>query len=372
MRKPNTPCRNIVICGAYGADNLGDETMLRVIISELRGIDPDLNLCVITRAPEETAKEHNVDAVYTFDFAAIARRMKAADLYIMGGGSLIQNVTSRRSLYYYLGTLRLARKYGCAVVMYGCGIGPLSHEADRRQTARVLNTCVDTITLRDKKSAQLLAALGITKPEIILAADPVLALYGCDDKTADEFLRDSGISPEDGCVLFALRPWQSLDDKFSALCDAVKYAHDELKLMPVFMTLNREVDTATAEKAAKAAGVPCVILPAVHDAELAIGIMKKMRLVVSMRLHALLFAANAGTSAVGISYDPKVSGFMEYTGCGSCIELGELSSEKLIECMRKELVFSSDSERGKRMEKVKAAEKMNVKTAERYIRGKDV
>lgn len=365
-RKSNTPCRSIVICGAYGADNLGDETLLKVIIAQLRSINRDLDICVITRKPEETALEHGVSAVHTFDFAAIARALRNADMLLCGGGSLIQNVTSRRSLYYYLGTARLAKRLGCTVMMYGCGIGPLSHTFDRKQTANVLNSCVDAITLRDEKSAHLLAEIGVTKPEIALAADPVLSLYGCDDDKANRFLLDSGITSDEN-ICFALRPWQMQSDRLNALSTAVKYAYEELKLTPVFMTLNPELDTEAAEKVADAAGVPYVILPAIKDAELAIGVMKKMRLVVSMRLHALLFAASVGASTVGISYDPKVSGFMEYTGCGSCIELNDLSADALIDCMRKELERSSACERAKRMEKIKAAERANLRVAAGYI-----
>ena len=365
-RKSNTPCRSIVICGAYGADNLGDETLLKVIIAQLRSLNRDLDICVITRKPEETALEHGVSAVHTFDFAAITRALRSADMLLFGGGSLIQNVTSRRSLYYYLGTARLAKRLSCTVMMYGCGIGPLSHALDRKQTAKVLNSCVDAITLRDEKSALLLAELGVTKPEITLAADPVLSLYGCDDAEADRFMSDSGLTPDEK-ICFALRPWQMQSERLDALSIAVKYAYEELKLTPVFMTLNPELDTAIAEKVAEAAGVPYVILPAIKDAELAIGVMKKMRLVVSMRLHALLFAASIGTSAVGISYDPKVSGFMEYTGCGSCIDLCDLNADALIDCMRKELERSSADERKKRMEKIKAAEGANLRVAAGYI-----
>ena len=41
------------------------------------------------------------------------RVMRRRTLYINGGGSLIQDVTSRRSLWFYLFTLRAARRCGC-------------------------------------------------------------------------------------------------------------------------------------------------------------------------------------------------------------------------------------------------------------------
>lgn len=53
-------------------------------------------------------------------------------LYINGGGSLMQDVTSRRSLWFYLFTISAAKKLGNRVLMYGCGIGPIHYPSNRR------------------------------------------------------------------------------------------------------------------------------------------------------------------------------------------------------------------------------------------------
>lgn len=371
-RKQNTPCRKVLICGAYGAGNIGDEAILSAIIGTLRGFDPTLSLCVVTRSPEITGQKYGVEAVHTFDFVGIFAAMKNAGLYINGGGSLIQNVTSRRSLFYYLGTLRLAKLCGCRVLMYGCGIGPISGKGDIKKTAGILNSCVDAICVRDKNSAGLLNDMGVTKPEIILAADPVLSLSACSDDEAAGFLLKNGIDPEGNYACFCLRPWQGLNEHFDAVLSAIRYAHNELGLTPVFMTLNRKADFETAQRAVDCAEVPCVILPAVGDAALCMGLMKKMRIVVSMRMHAVLFAAGCGVPTVGISYDPKVAGFMEYTECGECIELENLTGDALILGMKRELSRADNSERERRMEKIKAVEALNGKTAARYIKGERI
>ena len=60
--------------------------------------------------------------------------------------------------------------------MYGCGIGLVSGEANRRHTARILNRCVDRITLREDLSRRELADMGVTKPKITVTADPALLL----------------------------------------------------------------------------------------------------------------------------------------------------------------------------------------------------
>ena len=95
-------------------------------------------------------------------------------LYINGGGSLMQDVTSHRSLWFYLFTISAAKRLGCQVMMYGCGIGPIHSPANRRRAAKVLQKSVDAITLRDTHSKEELEDMGVTNPEIILSADPTV------------------------------------------------------------------------------------------------------------------------------------------------------------------------------------------------------
>lgn len=60
----------VLICGAYGAGNIGDEAILKAIIGTLRGIDPAVSICVVTRSPKKTRQLYGVSAVHTFDFSA--------------------------------------------------------------------------------------------------------------------------------------------------------------------------------------------------------------------------------------------------------------------------------------------------------------
>ena len=57
--------------------------------------------------------------------------------------------------------------------------------------------------------------------------------------------------------------------------------------------------------------------------------MGRMGLVVSMRLHALVFACARQTRVAAISYDPKVSGFMSYLGSESCVDLEQVTEQAM-------------------------------------------
>ena len=71
--------------------------------------------------------------------------------------------------------------------------------------------------------------------------------------------------------------------------------------------------------------------------------MRDMELVVSMRLHTLIFAAGQGTTVAAISYDPKVQGFMKYLGLESCVALGDATEEKLLRLMDQALIGGGTS-----------------------------
>lgn len=361
--KVNTVCRNVLICGAYGANNIGDEAMLKAVLIEMRALVPEARICVVTRAPQETKELYGVDAVFTFDLPALHREMKKADVYVLGGGSLIQNVTSRRSLRYYLGTIRMAKKCGCKVLMYGCGIGPVNYDADRRLTAKVMNACVDAVSLRDPQSMALLQELGIDKPEIVLAADPVLSLDAEDTEEAKRIMDEAGFEEDKKYICFAIREWQGLEDKKKAILGAVRMAYEELGLVPVFLPMNYRVDLEVSKAFAAASGVPAIVLPELKTAEAVLGVMSRMELTVSMRLHAILFAATAGVPAVAVSYDPKVSAFVEYSKCGQCIELDELNYESLAAAIAEELGGAGSGD----LAYIKSAEKKNSETAAKYM-----
>lgn len=169
--RPKEKRRGVTICGAYGKGNAGDEAILKAILRQLQHIDPDMPICVLSHNPKSTRLTHHVGAAYVFNPFSFLPVMRRSKLYISGGGSLIQNQTSTRSLNYYLLSIRLAKLTGNRVLMYGCGIGPVNGEASRKRAARVIDRNVDAITLREDLSAEELRAMGVTKPKIYVTAD---------------------------------------------------------------------------------------------------------------------------------------------------------------------------------------------------------
>ena len=319
-----------VICGAYGRGNAGDDSILMTMIRQLRQEDPHIPICVLSRRPRQTSAMTGVSSVHIFDFLRAGRYMKKSALYISGGGSLIQNATSNRSLVFYLSSIAQAKKAGCRVMMYGCGIGPVRGERYQRLVQRYLQRYVDLITLRDPESRQTLEEFGVTIPRIQVTADPAMLMQG-DLKTADRYLERNGLKPDGKYCMFVLRPWEDARQKLEAVCAAAEHAWNRYGLYPVFFSFEPNRDQEINALAASMMKIPCTVLPPISDGTVLCGLIARMELVVSMRLHALIFACSQQTKIVGISYDPKVSGFMNYLGSDNCVELGDVTARLLIE-----------------------------------------
>ncbi len=318
----------VVICGAYGKGNAGDDAILLTMIRQLRQQDPYVPICVMTRRTKDTARITGVSTIHIFDIFAAGKRMKRARLYISGGGSLIQNITSTRSLLYYLYSIRQAKKAGCHVMMYGCGIGPVEGERSRRLAARTIEECVDVITLRDQGSLEELRAFGITKPQIHLTADPAL-LTEADTGAAERYMERSGLRAGGKYCLFVLRPWGDFSERLEAVCAGADYVWEKYGMMPLFFSLEPNRDDGITQAAAALVKAPCKVLPPIREAKQLCGLIGKMGLVVSMRLHGLIFACGQQVRFAGISYDPKVTGFLRDMGAETCLELSDVSEESV-------------------------------------------
>lgn len=366
IERYNEPRCGVVICGAYGHGNAGDEALLTAIAGQLRSIDEDMRIVVVSKNARHTRRTHGLSAIRRWQVLRLRRELKRSKLFISGGGSLIQDVTSRRSLWFYLHTISLAKKYGCRVQMYGCGMGPLNYDYDRRRAAETINRCVDAISLRDPLSLELTRQIGVTVQEVLVTGDPVLNLRGRSDADAKAFLRSHGIEPDEKYVCLGLRNWPGFAEKSGEISAALQYLYDKHGLIPLFMPMNYDRDAAITEPITRGMSAPFRVMPKTEDAELEIAIVRQMKLCVAMRLHSLLYAACGEVPSVGLSYDPKVTGCARYLGI-SCIEFDDVTAQRLIDTAETALSESGMDELGRRFEYIKNAERMNIETARRLL-----
>ncbi len=364
-RQKHTGRQGAVICGAYGRGNAGDEAILKAILSQFREIDEDMPFWVMSRKKKETRSANKTRAMYLFNLFAFISSLRKAEIFVNGGGSLIQDITSSRSLYYYLFTLKAAKWCGCRIIMYGCGIGPINSRQNRRIAARVLNSTADIITLRDSVSLELLKEMKVEKPEIILAADPTVNLKKAGDAAVEAAFAQEGIPADVRKIGFCLRNWPDFlhPEEVGAAAD---YAWDTYGVTPVFLPIEIPKDISAAGKVTPSMTGPYYTCSLKHGVEELIGMLGSMEAVVGMRLHSLIFATAGGAPVIGISYDVKVDSFIKDIGSTACIPLSALSGEGL----RREIDYAmkkGSQEAGQIAERLKVAQKINIDAARRLL-----
>lgn len=319
---------DVMISGYYGFGNSGDDAILLAIIDNLRSIKKDIRIVVLSKNPKDTAANYGVDSIDRFNLFKVLQTMRQTKLFLNGGGNLIQDVTSTRSLIYYLSTIYLAKRIGLKVMLYANGIGPISRSSNRYFTSKIINL-VDVITLREEASSLELAALGIKKPEIIVTADPALGLKAADSGEVENIFSKEGIPGDCPLVGFSIRKWADYDRYSRIIAQAADYLEEKYNAKSVFIPLHFPSDLSVAEDITSKMKHTPFILRNRYGIDKTLGIIKKLDMILGMRLHALIYAVSLSVPVIGLIYDPKVQGFLEYVKQPSGGNVADLELERL-------------------------------------------
>ena len=399
--------KRILLCGYYGFGNLGDDTILASILNALSAERERVEMCVlgskklsklrqmsnstvsrvsfgeesskknaekVTKATKATKSKRLLPdfcrCVPLLSPLSAVREMKRADIFVFGGGSLLQNKTSNRSLAYYLFLITLAKKYCKKTVMLSNGIGPITDERYRRASLAAINA-FDVITVRDTQSLKFLKG-ALPRRKISLFSDPALLLMGDGDerrakplfsqdgekgetkrllrkKTSDSFLlcptdsevggRCAGESAfldelsqnmpanayaSSDSTVSRVRSSLPFSRKFAVcLCGgelkrcgispldaakALRQVSDTFSAEPYFIVMNKRADLDITNAVARLLGRKAsVFCP--DDASELLSLLSLSEFSVCMRFHATLFSVCSGAPTLAISTDRKMSAF---------------------------------------------------------------
>lgn len=300
--------KKILIAGYYGYANSGDDAILFSICDDIRAIG-NSEITVLSKKPDMTKNEYGVRAIDRFKLFAVMKEIRQSDIVLMGGGSLLQDKTSTRSLLYYLSIIWYAKWRKKRCMLYANGIGPLCRPFNKRLTRYVVNK-VDVISLRESLSNELLKQIGIKKPKIAVTADPVFNLK-LEPVDVDRIFTEEKITTDKPLVGILFRSWEGESEfieKIARVCDAIveKYGMDIL-----FIPMNYPCDLNISQEISKKMKNNSFILKNKYSATTMIEIVGKMKLVLSMRLHALLYASIKSVPMIGFAYDPKVDYYLK-------------------------------------------------------------
>lgn len=93
----------------------------------------DVAVTVLSNDPELTWDLCSLEADPRFQVWKVLKALRRCDALLSGGGSLLQDRTSTRSLLYYLSIIRAAELFHKPVMLYANGIGPVRKPANRRR-----------------------------------------------------------------------------------------------------------------------------------------------------------------------------------------------------------------------------------------------
>ena len=306
----------IVISGYYGFNNAGDEALLTAILAALRASEPEADITVISGNPGNTIAKHQVKSMYRFAAVRLLRAIGEADLVISGGGSLLQDVTSKRSLAYYLSIIAAGKWKRKKVMLFAQGIGPIRNRFMRLLTRLVVSKA-DVITVRDEDSAEELKRMGVPAAKVEVTADPVLMLNPESKIAGKTILAEAGLDPYKPIIGVSVREWPDNQRCLKQLAAALGTLSDrynaQIAILPLQVSKDLK-DSQLLQGYLPAIRNKVVLMKGDYSTEEFLSVIGSFRLLIGMRLHALIFAAVMKVPLLAISYDPKVDSFLKAIG----------------------------------------------------------
>lgn len=305
----------VLLCGYYGFGNMGDELMLESAVRKIENEVGDVSVRILSRGRKGISCGRRVSFVRRSSPFAVMRAIKRADKVVFGGGTLLQNATSRRSLAYYLALLKYAQFFGKRTELWGNGIGDIKGKRSRRAVAKTLKCC-DRVGIRDgasmEKIEEMCREFGVEISGVCAERDLALEpwLYGDIDARESEVLVRLGLAEGKRFAVFSVMGNAAQEHRKSIFEYAKKLGREGVT--PIFAVMYPAQDLALSRKLCKDLGG---ILAYPFWATDIVALMRGAEVVCSMRYHALVLAHVAGASFVGIGDDQKIKSFCsEYGG----------------------------------------------------------
>lgn len=284
--------KKICISGYYGFDNFGDETILKILIENLKKFDCNPQITVFSSNPAKTSKLYDVNSVQSFNLLKILKELLTCNCLISGGGSLLQDATSKKSLIYYLGILFLSQLFRKKTVIFAQGIGPINDKFLAKLTAILLKNA-HNITVRDDNSLALLKEWNIPAKKCY---DPVWNININKNNNSNKI----GIQ---------LRDFHSITPEFIirlASCINKYYDRKEIFIFSLQNKLDLEICNTLRNELLNINKNLCVKVVENNSNEEVISNISQMDEIIAMRYHACLIAIKAGIKLLPVNYDIKV------------------------------------------------------------------
>jgi polysaccharide pyruvyl transferase CsaB len=300
---------DVAISGYYGYKNSGDDAILMAIVNNLHAVDEDLRIIVLSATPIDTSLLLDVDSIQRFAMFKVAKAVRASKLLIYGGGNLLQDDTSTRSLMYYLSILWMAHFERTLTMLFASGIGPISSRFNKYLSKKVVNQ-VDFITLRENFSYHELEMLGVTKPRIEVTADPVMTIPTNQLSSPNSILIIENIPLEGRYAAISLRDWSISGQFETIIAQSADYLYEKYGLSTIFINMQHPDDVKVSERVCGKMKHIGYVVNGKHPVAGMLGLVGRCEILIGMRLHSLIYAASLSVPMIALPYEPKVDAFL--------------------------------------------------------------
>ncbi|MDO3412101.1 polysaccharide pyruvyl transferase CsaB [Saccharibacillus sp. CPCC 101409] len=328
--------RKIVISGYYGFRNSGDEAVLKSILTALEQEGKRAGVAfepiVLSGDPSWTSGIYGVKAVHRMRMNEVRQALKESDGLISGGGSLLQDATSPKTIPYYVGVIRLAQWMGKPVFIYAQGVGPVNrkmfypliHGAFKRS---------HYISVRDQESAELLRSMKMDGGRIQVVPDPVMGMplpAGAASKFPAE--KPDGL-PKIGV---SVRFWNDERTELAGIADGLRQLAQRREVnfcfLPFHLPDDEEATNYVIERMGDVKSLGSKITKRqTEDPQSMLLEVGRCSALVGMRLHSLIYAAQQRVPVAGISYDPKIDNFLAQLDVKAIGSSDRMQPERLCE-----------------------------------------
>ena len=295
-----------LLCGYYGEHNIGDDALLQAL---LRALPAEAKPCITAADQQQVQQRFGVSTCDRRRLRSTLSALADCDGLILGGGSLLQDSTSWRSLLYYAALILTARLQRKPVILWAQGLGPLRRRRSRLLVGRLL-PLVAAASWRDHQSAALAQQLaGASRAADPVGADPVWSL-------PPMHWRGRG-----GPIVLAWRSSSLLSEAdWRVLLKALAELAEQNDRPVLWLPLHDAQDAGLLQRLQEQGLLPASLAARSREIRLQrpeefMAQASAAGLVLAMRLHGLILAARAGAPVAALSYDPKVAAAAEALGC---------------------------------------------------------
>ena len=313
-----TASQTIVISGFYGYKNSGDEAVLQSILMALEEQAKELGIViqpvVLSIDPEWTKSTYGVQAVHRMKLAEVRQAIKDSCGLISGGGSLLQDVTGPKTIPYYLGIIKLAQWMKKPTFIYSQGVGPVNRGLFHPMIKSVFKKCA-YISVRDQESSELLRSMGLQGKVIDVVPDPVMGLRPREQGTElnDEIPYEGSLTIIGISVRYWEKDYKELQKIVEGLQLVMKKQPIHVRFLPFHLPIDVEASRYMMELLGDVSSIGSqmsICSDMVYPQDM-LWEISQCQIVIGMRLHSLIYAANSRVPMIGISYDPKINHFLQ-------------------------------------------------------------